>query len=194
MRFLAILIGVLSVHCTFGTQCQKPTKESSDDCMKIIHPTHGELLGNVPYMPQQCLEGIATLLKDVRRQIEGRRSSNPQCMKDLLNRLDDISNGHLRKIISVDSSVKQSFIGVYTALGNAIVGAQQCVDKPHASCEEIQLCCSDVKSKLYTQRNVNLENISDFLIEFKTQFGKVCDSVTNSIRDLQRDVNSTTSC
>ncbi|KAB0794406.1 hypothetical protein PPYR_11245 [Photinus pyralis] len=188
MRFLAVLIGILSVHCTFGTQCQEPTK-ARDDCMKIIDPTHGELFENPPYRPQHCMEG--TLLQAVRDQLDERLYSNQQRVGDLLNRLDDISIDHTRKILSADSSVKQRFIALYTSMENATFGVHQCANKPHASCEEIQACCSAVNSKLYAQSSVSLETISSFLTELKTEFGKVCNSTMNSIRDVQRDANST---
>ncbi|KAB0794405.1 hypothetical protein PPYR_11244 [Photinus pyralis] len=194
MRFLTVIIGILSVHCAFGEQCHKSDTDSTVDCMKVIHPKHGELLASVPIMPQQCLENITNLLKDVRQRIEGRRSSNPQCMKNLLNRLDDISNHYMAKIITVDRSVKQRFISAYTAVGNAMVGVRTCVWKPHSSCEKIQTCCSAVKSGLYADRTVTEEDISNFLIEFKTQFGKEYDSIINSIRDVQSDAISKTFC
>ncbi|XP_031352259.1 uncharacterized protein LOC116177425 [Photinus pyralis] len=191
MRFFAVFIGILIVHCTFGRQCQQRISETLDNCMKIIYPAHSELFRNTPYMPQLCFKGKRTPPQVVREQLNERRNSNQQSVKYLLDRLDDISRDHTRKITSVDSSVQERFIGVLTPFKNVVLRVQKCVEKPNSSCEEIQMCCSDVKRKEDAQSSVSLPNLKSLFIERNTEFDKICKSTMNSIRDLQRDLNST---
>ncbi|KAK5644739.1 hypothetical protein RI129_006039 [Pyrocoelia pectoralis] len=189
MKLFAILIGFVSVQCVFSEPCGKPVKNSTDDCMKIIHPLH-KLLGDVPNLPGQCLEQITDLLKKLRVDINNGLSTttHSECLKMALQHVDDLSQSYMAKIISVDGSIKQRFIGVYLDLGNAIVGAQECVNKPISSCKQIKECCTNVRNKLYASKNSSIEKVSDFLVAFASEFGKTCHSIFDSIRNIERDV------
>ncbi|KAB0794408.1 hypothetical protein PPYR_11247 [Photinus pyralis] len=193
MQLLALIIGIFSLHCAFGAQCNKPEKEIMAQCMQIIHPEHGELLGNTVNLPQQYLQQIYTLLKDVRREITNEQfttTTKKHCLDNLRTRVDDISKSYMTRVITVDSNVKQRFIDTNTALGSALVKASQCEENHDVSCEVIQSCCTNVKNELYAQKSISSGSVTNFLVEFTTQFSKECDSILSSIRNLQADLNS----
>ncbi|XP_031349476.1 uncharacterized protein LOC116175481 [Photinus pyralis] len=190
MQLFAITITILSIHCTFGEQCQKSGQERSDECIQIIHPQHGQLLGNITYMAEEYQIQIEKSLKDVQNQINNSSSFSSGCMKTLLNSVNELSKSYMTNIIMVDANVKHRFMGVYIALMNAIKDVQGCVDRPHVSCEEIRTCCASVTNALYAERGVStVEKVSNFLVEFKTQYSSECESILNTIYKLQEDVN-----
>ncbi|KAB0794407.1 hypothetical protein PPYR_11246 [Photinus pyralis] len=189
MQLFAITIAILSIHCAFGEQCQKSSQESTDECIQIIHPQHGKLLGNITYMAEEYQNQIEKSLKDVQNLINNSSSVSSGCMKTLLNSVNELSKSYMTKIIMVDANVKHRFMGVYIALMNAIKDVQGCVDRPHVSCEEIRTCCSSVENALYAERGVSVEKISNFLVEFKTQYSSECETILNTIYKLQEDVN-----